>query len=103
MSRYKPEEQVKADKERRELELFRQQKLAEDCHRLLQMPEFKRVMSEVIAMGGLFRTVMTGNSATYYRAGEQDYAKKILAFMASADKEAAMELLKNQPLEKSNV
>lgn len=97
--RFETEEQKAARQEKQKLEEFRQQKLQDDCSKLLQLPEFQRVMSEIIGMGGIFRTVMTGNSATYHLAGKQDYAKQILMFLARADKDAALELLKTQQLD----
>ena len=99
MSRYESEEKKKAKAEKAELERFRQEQLLLDCKKLMVIPEFKRVMSEIIGMGGIFRTVMTGNSFTYHVAGKQDYAKEILMFLARADKETALELLKTQQLD----
>ena len=95
-SNHESEEGRKAKLEKVALEKFRKQQLSVDVSKLMAMPEFRRVMTEIIAMGGIFRTVMTGNSATYHRAGEQDYAKRIFMFLAQAEPEAAFELLRTQ-------
>lgn len=81
---------------RKELEALRNWKdqLKRDRTTLLKQPEFQRVMSDIIAKGGMFQSVMTGNSMTYHKAGRQDFAREIWADFAEVDIEAAHELLK---------
>jgi hypothetical protein len=81
------EKQLKREKERN-------QQLHNDRVALLKLPEFQRVMADIIAKGGMFRSVMTGNSQTYHLSGRQDFTREIWADMASANQELAFELLK---------
>lgn len=82
----------------REKKLQREQaykaQLVSDRQKLLKMPEFQRVMSAVLAKGGMFRSVMTGNSHTFYQSGKQDYSREIWSELAEADQGLAFELLK---------
>lgn len=75
-------------------EKHKQQQLHNDRVALLKMPEFQRVMADVIAKGGMFRSVMTGNSTTYHLSGRQDFAREIWADMARANQDLAFDLLK---------
>lgn len=88
----------KVTEERRaELEKKAAEKLLQlhnDRCRLLKMPEFQRVMADIIAKGGMFRSTFTGNSQTYHLSGRQDFAREIWADMAKADQDLAFELLK---------
>lgn len=97
----KAREQVTAE---RAEELAKIKALSEQLNRdrkmLLKMPEFQRVMTEILAEGGMFRTVMTGNSQTFYQAGKQDYSRLIWEKLARADKDLAFDLLK--PIGESN-
>ena len=70
--------------------------LHNDKARLLQMPEFQRVMNEIIAKGGMFQTVMTGNSQTFYLAGKQDFVKEIWSGLMAVNPDAAFDLLKTK-------
>ena len=65
-----------------------------DREKLLQMPEFQRVMADILKKGGMFRSVMTGNSHTYHLSGRQDFTREIWADMAKANSDLAFELLK---------
>ena len=42
----------------------------------------------------MFKSVMTGNSMTYYQAGRQDLTREIWSKLAEADKGLAFDLLK---------
>lgn len=85
--------------EEQNLKKFEEEALMKDVKELLEMPKFRRVMSEIIAEAGLFRSPMTGNSATYHLIGKQDYGKWIFAFLSRADKELAFDLLKPKKAE----
>ena len=98
-SHYETDEQRQARAEAEALEELRQAALVKDLAQLLEMPQFQRVMSEIIGMGQLFQSIMTGNSHTFYNAGKADYAKQILAFVARADQKKAMNLLQIQKKE----
>lgn len=83
------------ERERREhLEREKQKQLHNDRCKLLKTAEFQRVMADILERGGMFHSVMTGNSQTYYLSGKQDFAREIWAKLAQADKDAAFELLK---------
>lgn len=45
----------------------------------------RRVLMEIIKDCFLYQTVFTGNSATYYRAGIQDFGRRLLDAVAAAD------------------
>lgn len=72
----------------------RRQQLESDRRKLLKQPEFQRVMADIIAKGGMFHSVMTGNSQTFHLSGRQDFAREIWTDMAQADADLAFELLK---------
>lgn len=93
------DDKVDARKEGRDLKQAEEEALLRDVKELLQMPQFKRVMSAIIAEAGLFRSPMTGNSATYHLIGKQDYGKWIFAFLSKADRELAFDLLKPKKAE----
>lgn len=84
--------------EKREKKLQRerdyQQQLVSDRVKLLKMPEFQRVMSHILTKGGMFRSVMTGNSHTFYNSGRQDFSREIWTELAEADQAKAFDLLK---------
>lgn len=61
-------------------------------------PDFRLAMRAIIARGGMFHSVMTGNSQTFYLSGRQDFAREIWAQLAQADAGRAIEMLK--PMEK---
>ena len=83
------------DRQQREIELKEQKKLMiDDCHKLLGIPEFKRVMHHMLAMGRIMQSPMTGNSQTFYNIGKQDLAKEQWTLLAEADADAAFDLLK---------
>ena len=88
------DEEVKEREERLKREKDKQQQLHNDRCELLQLPAFQRVMADVIAKGGMFRSVMTGNSATFHLSGRQDFAREIWTDMAKANSELAFDLLK---------
>jgi hypothetical protein len=90
------EQQKQTKQERAELEAFRQDKLTEAIGMLLKDENFRLVMSEILAKGKMFHTVMTGNSFTFHTAGRQDYAKEIFSFLAKVDFDSAFNLLKTQ-------
>lgn len=87
-----------ADLAKREEELKRQKEIEKQLHsdrcKLLKMPEFQRVMADILAKGGMLRSVMTGSSQTYYLSGRQDFTREIWADMATANNDLAFELLK---------
>lgn len=68
--------------------------LERDREELLKQPAFQRYMADVIARGGMFRTVMTGNSMTYHLSGRQDFAREIWGELAATNQALAFELLK---------
>lgn len=96
MSRYESEEQIKIKRERAELEVYRQEMMSKALTELMQLQSFKMIMSDIIAKAGIFQSVMTGNSATYYKAGRQDFGKEIFDTMLKADPQGAFDLLKPQ-------
>lgn len=51
-------------------------------------------MADILAKGGMFRSVMTGNSHTYHLSGRQDFTREIWADMAAANQDLAFDLLK---------
>jgi hypothetical protein len=67
--------------------------LSIDRQTLLVMPEFKRYMRDLMTKGGLMQSVMTGNSQTFYKAGQQDFARQIWAELAAVDNVQALKLL----------
>ena len=69
-------------------------RLARDRTTLLKMPEFRRVLADMIARGKIFESPMTGNSETFRKIGRQDLAKEIWADYADIDLDAAYELFK---------
>ena len=71
-----------------------QQQLVNDRKKLLKMPEFQRVMADILSKGGMFQSVMTGNSHTFYHSGRQDYSREIWSELAKADQGLAFDLLK---------
>jgi len=68
--------------------------LRKDSEYLLGLPQFHRFMADFFERGGMMRTVMTGNSQTYYLSGKQDLTREIFAGLAAIDLEKAHELLK---------
>ena len=82
---------MQADRERSEAE---EAQLRRDRQRLLTSAEFRRVMVDILRRGGMFKSVMTGNSMTYYQAGRQDLTREIWSKLAEADKGLAFDLLK---------
>ena len=88
--------------EKKRIELKKQQ-LKQDRQALLKMPEFQRVMADILASGGMFRSVMTGNSSTFHLSGRQDFAREIWAAMAQANPDLAFDLLKPKFGEKIDV
>lgn len=91
-----PDREGTAEQRAAELKKLTQWKdrLEKDRTTLLGMPEFQRVMSDIIARSGMFQSVMTGNSMTYHKAGRQDFGREIWADLAKVDIDAAHELLK---------
>jgi hypothetical protein len=70
--------------------------LRRDRQRLMTSPEFRRVAADILKRGGMFQSVMTGNSMTYYQAGRQDLTREIWTTLAEADKGLAFDLLKTE-------
>jgi uncharacterized protein YaaR (DUF327 family) len=70
------------------------EQLKRDRTTLLARPDFQRVMHDILARGGMFRSVMTGNSMTYYKSGQQDFTREIFEDMVRADRDKAFDLLK---------
>ena len=87
-------EQVAQQEEKRKREEDKQKQLQMDREKLLQMPEFQRVMADILSNGQMFASVMTGNSMTYYNAGRHDLARQIWTDMARANHDLAIDLLK---------
>ena len=81
--------QASLERERR-----KQRQLHNDRVELLKLEEFQRVMSDILAKGGMFQSVMTGNSWSYHKSGRQDFTREIWADMASSNTDAAFDLLK---------
>ena len=77
-----------------EREKIRNESLRRDTAKLLEMQEFRNVMSHLLSMGGVFRSCMTGSSNTYYLSGRQDYSREMLAFFGRVSPERAFDLLK---------
>lgn len=94
MSSYEDRESKRLKQEKAALEDFRKKKLNECYRELFDNKAFTIVMRDILARGEMFQSVMTGNSATYYKSGRQDYAKEIFATMASVNADAAFNLLK---------
>lgn len=74
-------------------EKLRQAQLVEDRQKLLRQPEFVRVMADILDKGYCFHSVMTGNSQTYYKSGQQDYARMIFADLLEANENIALQLM----------
>lgn len=89
----KHETELKREEDRKRAEDHAKQ-LEMDCEKLLTLPEFKRYMADVLRKGGMFRSVMTGNSHTYYQSGRQDFTREIWAGLAQVNQGLAFELLK---------
>jgi metal-dependent hydrolase (beta-lactamase superfamily II) len=87
-------EQESRRKELSDEQTRQKEKLLEKIRRLLEVEEFREVMGEVLSMGHIFHSVMTGNSFSFHNSGRQDYAKEILALMMEADKQKGFDLLK---------
>jgi hypothetical protein len=87
---------AEVDRKAGELEKIRgyKERLNNDRTTLLKLPEFQRVMADIIERGGMFQSVMTGNSMTYHKSGRQDFTREIWTDMAEADRDTAHELLK---------
>lgn len=84
------------DKKRQDQQKFKADKekqLSLDREKLMQLPEFQRVMNDILDRGGMFRSVMTGNSQTYYLSGKQDFTREIWADFATINQRLAFELL----------
>lgn len=93
MSKAKEEAAEKRlEKERKAKEKLQQ--LHNDRCKLLQMPEFQRYMSDLMSRGGMFTSVMTGNSHTFYNSGKQDWTREMWSDLAKANNELAFSLLK---------
>ncbi len=88
----KQHDQKKQEQEKREKQ--KQDQLISDRLFLLRTAEFQRVMNDILTKGGMFRSVMTGNSMTFYNAGKQDFARQIWSDFALVDEERSHDLLK---------
>ena len=75
------------------------ERLKKDRTTLLKLPEFQRVMADIVARSGLFQSVMTGNSMTYHKSGRQDYGREILQDYLEIDQDKAFDLLKPKLME----
>lgn len=62
--------------------------------RLMAQPDFRMVMGILIAKGGMFQSVFTGNSQTFYLSGRQDFAREVWADLARAHLDGALEILR---------
>lgn len=69
---------------------------------LLKQPQFHRYMSRWLNDNGMFRSVMTGNSQTFYNSGQQDLTRKTWTELAMVDKDLAHKLLKPKLGEESD-
>lgn len=87
------EELEERERKRKELEAKKAQ-LLDDRRKLLRMPEFQRVMADILAKGGMFHSVMTGNSQTFHLSGRQDFTREIYVDLAQADDDLAHQLLR---------
>ncbi|PHS70686.1 MAG: hypothetical protein COB23_03160 [Methylophaga sp.] len=94
MKKQEPEEQIKERKETLEREQAKNLQLHRDREQLLKQPAFQRVMADLIARGGMFQSVMTGNSQTYHLSGKQDFTRDIWADYAKVNEDLAFDLLK---------
>jgi hypothetical protein len=77
-----------------EREKIRRESLRRDASMLLGQPEFLNVMGYLLSLGGMFRSVMTGSSNTYYLSGRQDYSREMFTFLGGVNPTQAFELLK---------
>ena len=66
---------------------------AQELASLMRDPEFRRFMHQLLGELGMLRTVMTGSSHTYHKAGMQDAAHLIFAKLASVDEQSALSIL----------
>lgn len=73
---------------------LREETLRQDYDKLLKMPEFQRVMHDILRKGGMFKSVMTGNSQTFYLSGKQDFTREIWAGIAAVDQATAFRILR---------
>lgn len=87
------DEQIAEREKAVEAERDRLKQLVMDREKLMKMPEFRRVMQDIFERGGLFNTVMTGNSMTYYKSGRQDFAREIFSTLVAVDRNTALNLL----------
>ena len=50
-------------------------------------------MKDILSRGGLFHSVMTGNSMTYWQSGRQDFCREIFSTLVEADRDVALKLI----------
>ena len=87
------EELEERAKQREELRAKSEQ-LHNDRVQLLAMPEFKRVMADIMERGRMFDSVMVTSSMIYHHSGRQDFCREIWATLAEADRDKAFDILK---------
>ena len=88
------DEQIAAREKRLKQEEKKTLQLRLDREALLADTKFQRVMADILTKGGMFRSVMTGNSMTYHLSGRQDFAREIWSDFAAINQSLAFDLLK---------
>lgn len=81
--------------------IAREQEL-NDVKTLLAMPVGKRFFKRLLAMGHIFTTTFTGNSAMYFQEGERNFALKLVRDVMETKPELLSELYSVDQEEKTN-
>ncbi len=76
-----------------EKEVMQEESQTADMRAVLDTPEGRRVMKNLIGFTGVFRTTFTGNSETFYREGARQVGLKIIADVRLSAPERLAELI----------
>lgn len=80
----------------------KQDEIDSAIRRLISNPDFVLIMAHFLSLGGMFRSVMTGNSWSYHASGRQDLAREMWARLAKVDRDRAFNILKPTYGDESN-
>lgn len=58
---------------------------ADDLRWLLDAPQGRRIVANLLARGSLDRSAFSGNSTTFYMQGRQDYVRDFVRDLRAAD------------------
>lgn len=70
--------------------------LMRDWQKTFSTEHGRRVLIDLLDSTFMYNTVFTGNSRTYYNAAYQDYGKKILDTLATADPDTFLWVFKQR-------